>query len=470
MSTAGSQIKSILGQLGSMEADDNEEYEHSYYPITLPDVPAASPCSVPSFGSGASPTMMEFPRSLSLQSSPQYSSAMATPPAFGELIYPPSPFSDSTPYMSENNESPWGVPMLQLPLMQYTPASSPWWNSLQHRSSSFHSSSSLSFSSSQGGSSASSCSPYYRGDRLSAQSTGSSFNGSAELVLVSPSENFEGPNAPGDQSDGDVNRDNNRRKKIGDANNLPMSSRAQFNEKQEPYAVIIYRALMSVPDKRMVLADIYDYFRQNQPARAERDSGWKNSIRHNLSMNGDFIKEPLPDEPQDNAKRNIWVLSEHAQKHGITSTTRYRRTSTRPPKRFQPTRRKQANNSRKRTRRASSPLEQQQLSPPRIERLDEMAIQTPLWTPPQTPTVSPNPSEPAFANAGYQVEVPEIATDAHVKSEDLDYHLGTNNHSSMLIASYSPDVFENTHFGHHELYVREPEIFSLRLLSRGARA
>jgi hypothetical protein len=86
-----------------------------------------------------------------------------------------------------------------------------------------------------------------------------------------------------------------------------------------------------------------------------------------------------------------------------------------------------------------------------------MAIQTPFWTPPQTPTVSPNPSEPAFANAGYQVEVPEIATDAHVKSEDLDYHLGTNNHSSTLIASYSPDVFENTHFGHHELYVRESE-------------
>lgn len=57
-------------------------------------------------------------------------------------------------------------------------------------------------------------------------------------------------------------------------------------DKTEPYAQIIYRALMSVPDHKMILADIYKYFQQHRPRRASRDGGWKNSIRHNLSMNG----------------------------------------------------------------------------------------------------------------------------------------------------------------------------------------
>jgi len=64
------------------------------------------------------------------------------------------------------------------------------------------------------------------------------------------------------------------------------ADQSEDNSKQPPYAIIIYDALMSVPDKRMVLADIYNYFRWRMPARAARDGGWKNSIRHNLSMNG----------------------------------------------------------------------------------------------------------------------------------------------------------------------------------------
>jgi len=54
-----------------------------------------------------------------------------------------------------------------------------------------------------------------------------------------------------------------------------------------PYAVLIYRALMSTPTRRMVLAQIYDYFRERIPKfRRIKGRGWMNSIRHNLSMNG----------------------------------------------------------------------------------------------------------------------------------------------------------------------------------------
>ena len=55
----------------------------------------------------------------------------------------------------------------------------------------------------------------------------------------------------------------------------------------EPYAQLIYRALKSVPEHKMVLKDIYEWFEKNTDKAKNRESkGWQNSIRHNLSMNG----------------------------------------------------------------------------------------------------------------------------------------------------------------------------------------
>jgi len=53
----------------------------------------------------------------------------------------------------------------------------------------------------------------------------------------------------------------------------------------EPYAKLIYRALMSAPDHSMVLQEIYQWFRENTAKGSSDTKGWMNSIRHNLSMN-----------------------------------------------------------------------------------------------------------------------------------------------------------------------------------------
>ena len=54
-----------------------------------------------------------------------------------------------------------------------------------------------------------------------------------------------------------------------------------------PYAQLIYKALMSVPDRQMILGEIYKYFQEKMPRfRNMQSKGWQNSIRHNLSMNG----------------------------------------------------------------------------------------------------------------------------------------------------------------------------------------
>jgi hypothetical protein len=53
----------------------------------------------------------------------------------------------------------------------------------------------------------------------------------------------------------------------------------------EPYAKLIYRALMSAPNHSMVLQEIYQWFRENTVKGSSDTKGWMNSIRHNLSMN-----------------------------------------------------------------------------------------------------------------------------------------------------------------------------------------
>jgi len=53
----------------------------------------------------------------------------------------------------------------------------------------------------------------------------------------------------------------------------------------EPYAKLIYRALMSAPNHSMVLQEIYQWFRDNTAKGSSDTKGWMNSIRHNLSMN-----------------------------------------------------------------------------------------------------------------------------------------------------------------------------------------
>jgi len=60
---------------------------------------------------------------------------------------------------------------------------------------------------------------------------------------------------------------------------------AEEHGADEPYAKLIYRALMSVPDHSMVLQDIYQWFRENTTKGSSDTKGWMNSIRHNLSMN-----------------------------------------------------------------------------------------------------------------------------------------------------------------------------------------
>lgn len=58
-------------------------------------------------------------------------------------------------------------------------------------------------------------------------------------------------------------------------------------DKEQPYAQLIYQALLQADGHTMILRDIYDWFlKYTDKAAASETKGWQNSIRHNLSMNG----------------------------------------------------------------------------------------------------------------------------------------------------------------------------------------
>ncbi|QQP54292.1 Uncharacterized protein FKW44_007083, partial [Caligus rogercresseyi] len=59
---------------------------------------------------------------------------------------------------------------------------------------------------------------------------------------------------------------------------------------QQSYIGLISMAILSVKEHKLVLADIYQYILDNYAYFRHRGPGWRNSIRHNLSLNDCFIK------------------------------------------------------------------------------------------------------------------------------------------------------------------------------------
>lgn len=96
------------------------------------------------------------------------------------------------------------------------------------------------------------------------------------------------------------------------------------------YVALISMSIQASPDKRLTLNGIYDYITKNFPYYRNRENqGWRNSIRHNLSLHECFMK--LPAKGGKNGKSHYWVLDPHHEV--LFEEGNYRRRRRRPVKR-----------------------------------------------------------------------------------------------------------------------------------------
>ncbi|VDM51719.1 unnamed protein product [Angiostrongylus costaricensis] len=73
---------------------------------------------------------------------------------------------------------------------------------------------------------------------------------------------------------------------------------------QYSYIGLIAMAILSSPEKKMVLSEVYEWIMIHYPYFRTRGSGWRNSIRHNLSLNDCFVKAGRA----ANGKGHYWAV------------------------------------------------------------------------------------------------------------------------------------------------------------------
>lgn len=108
-----------------------------------------------------------------------------------------------------------------------------------------------------------------------------------------------------------------------DLSKLDLKLTLGIEGKPYSYAQMITYAIAHAPGGKLTLSDIYDWCTEHFPYfRKQTNTGWKNSIRHNLSLNKSFVKIPRP--LHEAGKGAYWALTGESLVSGPVSTSQSR--------------------------------------------------------------------------------------------------------------------------------------------------
>ncbi|XP_028857442.1 forkhead box Q2 [Denticeps clupeoides] len=100
-----------------------------------------------------------------------------------------------------------------------------------------------------------------------------------------------------DSSEGENEEDAVRREETGHAE-------VQQDKPSHSYIALISMAILASEEKKLLLCDIYQWIMDNYPYFKSKDKNWRNSVRHNLSLNECFIKAGR----SENGKGHFWAI------------------------------------------------------------------------------------------------------------------------------------------------------------------
>ncbi|XP_030640164.1 forkhead box Q2 [Chanos chanos] len=81
-------------------------------------------------------------------------------------------------------------------------------------------------------------------------------------------------------------------------------SESQQEKPNQSYIALISMAILASEEKKLLLCDIYQWIMDHYPYFKSKDKNWRNSVRHNLSLNECFIKAGR----SENGKGHFWAI------------------------------------------------------------------------------------------------------------------------------------------------------------------
>ncbi|XP_036374994.1 forkhead box Q2 [Megalops cyprinoides] len=82
------------------------------------------------------------------------------------------------------------------------------------------------------------------------------------------------------------------------------SSENPQDKPTQSYIALISMAILASEEKKLLLCDIYQWIMDHYPYFKSKDKNWRNSVRHNLSLNECFVKAGR----SDNGKGHFWAI------------------------------------------------------------------------------------------------------------------------------------------------------------------
>lgn len=105
---------------------------------------------------------------------------------------------------------------------------------------------------------------------------------------------------PHEENGDDIEEEEEEDKKLDSNEDVVMTE----SKPTQSYIALIATAILKSSEKRLVLSDIYKYIMDKYPFFQSQDKSWRNSIRHNLSLNECFIKVGRSEQ----GKGHYWAI------------------------------------------------------------------------------------------------------------------------------------------------------------------